>query len=238
MELGRLYQKVLQHLYQCVMRGAATSTVGNYAFFGGGSSSSTYSSTVNAYSRSLTRSVLTSLSEPKYRLTATTVGNYALFGGGSSSGSYYSTVDTYNSSLTRSTATSLSEARESPAATTVSNYALFGGGYYGPCSTVDAYNSSLTRSTIIDLSVARRGLAATTVGSYALFGGGYDGSSYCSTLDYYRYSENNKTVYLYKGAKYKFQNMDSEQIYSSTMGSISIPTPATGYIKIKNTTIS
>ena len=149
MELGRLYQKVLQHLYQCVMRGAATSTVGNYAFFGGGSSSSTYSSTVNAYSRSLTRSVLTSLSEPKYRLTATTVGNYALFGGGSSSGSYY-----------------------------------------------------------------------------------------CSTLDYYRYSENNKTVYLYKGAKYKFQNMDSEQIYSSTMGSISIPTPATGYIKIKNTTIS
>ena len=194
MELGRLYQKVLQHLYQCVMRGAATSTVGNYAFFGGGSSSSTYSSTVNAYSRSLTRSVLTTLSEPKYRLTATTVGNYALFGGGSSSGSYYSTVDTYN--------------------------------------------SSLTRSTIIDLSVARRGLAATTVGSYALFGGGYDGSSYCSTLDYYRYSENNKTVYLYKGAKYKFQNMDSEQIYSSTMGSISIPTPAIGYIKIKNTTIS
>ena len=132
----------------------------------------------------------------------------------------------------------MSEARCFLNATTVENYALFGGGYYGPCSTVDAYNSSLTRSTIIDLSVARRGLAATTVGSYALFGGGYDGSSYCSTLDYYRYSENNKTVYLYKGAKYKFQNMDSEQIYSSTMGSISIPTPAIGYIKIKNTTIS
>ena len=194
MELGRLYQKVLQHLYQCVMRGAATSTVGNYA----------------------------------------------LFGGGSSSGSYYSTVDTYNSSLTRSTTTSLSEARCFLNATTVENYALFGGGYYGSncCSTVDAYNSSLTRSTIIDLSVARRSLAATTVGDYALFGGGYDGSSYCSTLDYYRYSGNNKTVYLYKGAKYKFQNMDSEQIYSSTMGSISIPTPAIGYIKIKNTTIS
>ena len=97
---------------------------------------------------------------------------------------------------------------------------------------------TLSKGTTTSLSVASSFLAATTVGSYALFGGGYDGSSTCSTLDYYRYSENNKTVYLHKGAKYKFQNMDSEQIYSSTMGSISIPTPATGYIKIKNTTIS
>ena len=158
--------------------------------------------------------------------------------------SRYTTIkfDNYGTgpTLSKSTAPSLSVARYDLAATTVESYALFGGGYDGSncCSAVDAYNSSLTRGIIIDLSVARRSLAATTVGDYALFGGGYDGSSYCSTLDYYRYSGNNKTVYLYKGAKYKFQNMDSEQIYSSTMGSISIPTPATGYIKIKNTTIS
>ena len=188
----------------------------------------------------LSKSTAPSLSVARYDLAATTVGSYALFGGGYDGSNCYSTVDRYISSLAKSTAPSLSVARYDLAATTVESYALFSGGYDGSncCSAVDAYNSSLTRGIIIDLSVARRSLAATTVGDYALFGGGYDGSSYCSTLDYYRYSGNNKTVYLYKGAKYKFQNMDSEQIYSSTMGSISIPTPAIGYIKIKNTTIS
>ena len=123
-------------------RPVATS-VGNYALFGGGYGSG-YSSTVDAYDTSLTRTTPTALSAARQQLAATTVGNYALFGGGSGSGSpgHLSTVDAYDTSLTRTTPTALSVAREFLAATTVGNYALFGGGrdsHYYFSSTVDAY---------------------------------------------------------------------------------------------------
>ena len=42
---------------------------------------------------------------------------------------------------------------------------------------------------------------------------------------------------LYKNSKYKFQNMVEEETVTADMETISIPTPATGYIKFKNTTI-
>jgi len=57
----------------------AATTIGNYALFGGGYSTSV----VDAYDTSLTRTTPTPLSVARYNLAATTVGNYALFGGGS-----------------------------------------------------------------------------------------------------------------------------------------------------------
>ena len=69
----------------------AATSVGNYALFGGGDSS-----TVDAYDTSLTRSTPTALSVARESLAVASVGNYALFGGGfysSSEGS--STVDAY-----------------------------------------------------------------------------------------------------------------------------------------------
>ena len=54
-------------------------SVGNYALFGGGD---TTTATVDAYDASLTRTTATPLSEARIYLTATSVGNYALFGGG------------------------------------------------------------------------------------------------------------------------------------------------------------
>lgn len=53
----------------------------------------------------------------------------------------------------------------------------------------------------------RYNLAATTVGNYALFGGGSSNGSAevaLSTIDYYKYNANDKPLYVYKGAKYKF----------------------------------
>ena len=208
----------------------SATTVGNYALFGGGGNDGNiYSSTVDAYNSSLTRTTATSLSKGRIDLAATTVGNYALFGGGCGYGingytSYSSTVDAYNSSLTRTTATdldhnfcylssttvgnyalfaisdptydsyessvnayntsltriiatNLSKARGSISSTTVGNYALFAGGSFSYVNsnfnTVDVYNSSLTRTTATSLSIARHSMNATTVGNYALFGGGY-----------------------------------------------------------------
>ena len=117
----------------------AATTVGDYALFGGGRSSSN-SSTVDAYNTSLTRTTATPLSVARYYLVAASVGNYALFCGGS----YQTTIDAYDASLIRTTATPLSAGRSYLAATTVGNYALFGGGYTrsGYSDTIDAYTVS------------------------------------------------------------------------------------------------
>ena len=174
----------------------AATTVGDYALFGGGSSSSSFS-TVDAYDSNLEQQTPPAvLSQGRSELVATTVGNYALFGGGSyfsSSSLYYSsTVDAYDSNLEQQTPPAvLSQGRYRLAATTVGNYALFGGGYgsyLSYSSTVDAYDQNLQKPTPqpAGLSEGRNMLAATTVGNYALFGGGYgSSSSYSSTVDAY-----------------------------------------------------
>lgn len=200
---------------------------------GGDISSSPYvTATVDAYTSNLVRSTATSLSWARSSLAATTVGNYAIFAGGYVSGSTSSGgEDVYNSSLTRSTPiTSLGVGGKGIAATAVGNYALFANG-----SSVGAYDNNLVKINVPNLRQQRSDLAATTVGSYALFGGGDYGSTDYNTVDAY---ETLAEIPVYKGSKYKFQNMSSEATVTSNMKVLSIPTPATGYIKIKNTTIS
>ena len=68
---------------------AQTTTIGNYALFGGGNNNG---SIVDVYDASLTRTATTNLSIYRYMHAATTVGNYALFGGGYGS---YDTVEAY-----------------------------------------------------------------------------------------------------------------------------------------------
>ena len=165
----------------------AATTVGDYALFGGGYTS-TYQNEVDAYNKSLTRTIPTALVVTRSYLAATTVGDYALFGGGTN-GSSTARVDAYDTSLIQTKTTSLSYTRYFLAATTIGDYALFGGGTSanntnGRRSTVDAYDRSLTRTIPTELSVARSHLAATTVGDYALFGGG-TGSGLASAVDAY-----------------------------------------------------
>ena len=123
--------------------GLAATTVGNYALFGGGA---VVSSVVDAYDKSLTRTIAPELTVARYSTTATTVGGFALFGGGEnplySGGTYVDVVDVYDTSLTRTTTTKLNKGRSMLTATTVGNYALFGGGYINGdkyTDIVDAY---------------------------------------------------------------------------------------------------
>lgn len=177
--------------------GMSTTTVGNYALFGGGAnnraSTPTAVDTVDAYDSSLTKSTPTALSQARYSIGATTVGSYALFGGGYAS-SFVKTVDAYNTSLTRSTPTQLLRARRDIAATSVGGYALFGGGYMITVAPdVDVYNASLTHSLASDFSQARFESGATTIGNYALFAGGRHSSGsgsqyYTATGDAYNSS--------------------------------------------------
>lgn len=163
-------------------RDIAVTSTGNHAIFGGGcstSSTSSYSASVTAYDRSLTRTVPTALSLARKYLAAASIGGYALFGGGcqgTTGSTIYSTVDAYNSSLTRSIPTALSEVKYHVAAASIGGYALFAGGRpksSSYTSVVDTYNSSLTRGSAAALAVARSEMGAATNANYALFACGY-----------------------------------------------------------------
>lgn len=117
--------------------GAGTS-VGKYALFGGGNSSSTTTSyaTVDAYDPSLVRMTISPLSGTRFSNAAATTGtdDYALFAGGFSyennTFGSYATVDVYNQSLTKTVGPGLSRSMGRMAGTKVGLYALFGGGDY------------------------------------------------------------------------------------------------------------
>jgi hypothetical protein len=183
----------------------AAGSVGSYVLFGGGGPNGGYTSVVDAYNTSLTRSTPTALSQARSGLAAGSVGNYVLFGGGVAaganvnSGTFSAVVDAYNASLTRSIPTALSFSYPGHAAGSVGNYVLFGGGITGSTgwstfsAVVEAYNTSLIKSTPTTLSLARSHLAAGSVGNYVLFGGGQalsdsGGREYTSTVDAYNAS--------------------------------------------------
>lgn len=163
----------------------ASTSVGNYALFGGGAGDS-ISDTVDAYDASFTKTIPTALSVARYSLAATKIGSYALFGGGYN-GNATNAVDAYNTSLTKTTPTALSSARYSLSATNVGNYALFAGGS-GNSDVVDAYDTSLTRTIPTALSVPKFVMAATTIGDHALFGGGRSGRITSAVVDAYNSS--------------------------------------------------
>ena len=134
------------------------------------------------------------------------------------------------------------------AATTSNDHAFFGGDRIGGdvhssssiSPKVDVYSRNLTRDSVPDLDLGKDYLAAASVGCYSIFGGGTtygsEGTKYCATVDAYTLSPFRLT--LYKNSKYKFQNMSDEVTVTGNFSIISIPTPATGYVKYKSTTIS
>ena len=169
--------------------GLAAASVGDYALFGGGGGlySADYNCTVDAYSGSLTKVDVLSLSTPGlYDVCAASVGNHALFAGRIGSVTQCEVI-AYDENLTQSFPTDLSRGRRGIATTTNGKYALFGGGYdyMGYSKTVDAYNENLTRTTPTALSQGRDNFAATYFGKYALFGGGYGPAPSLNTVDAY-----------------------------------------------------
>jgi len=147
--------------------------------------SSNYTSGVDSFNTSLTKTGITSLSKNRDMLASANNGDYAIFAGGTqnenytSSDGFLSTVDAYNSSLTRSTPTALSQSRRDLGGSSVGDYAIFAGGSaisYARSNVVDAYNKSLTRSIATTLSSTTERLGSARNNTYALFGGGYNGN--------------------------------------------------------------
>lgn len=177
--------------YECYW--LSSTTVGNYALFGGGYYNETiyhnayeysnYERTsyyVTAYDYNLTTQNASSFTCDRHSLAATAVGNYALFGGGFCAEiaiyGVKSNVDVYDNSLTH-TQLNLSVARAGLAATTVGNYALFGGGgdYNSISYVVDVFDASLVHTTADALTYSSNlsnyniNMKSVTVGDYALF---------------------------------------------------------------------
>lgn len=222
-------------------------TAGEYAIFAGGytystdDGSSKRARNVDAYSSSLVHSTLADVTYDYYD-TATSVGNYALFATGYYAQASNASVDVYNISLVKLTPVNLSDKKDLSSATAIANFALFGGGQSNAeiFSKVEGFDKNLVLHQFEDLSETRCSLAATTVGNYAFFAGGFNGYSgeNSATVDCYEYVEKNLELTLYKGTRYKFQDMDAEVTVEADMETKTIATPATGYIKLKKVTLS
>lgn len=159
--------------------GFGLASVGNYAIMAGGRARYDVHPYVNAFNKSLTRTIAADLSSKREVAMATTVGNYAIFAGGSGFyyGENYDVVEAYNSSLTKKSVASLSGPPYEVGVIngiTLDGYALFAN---GNTKIVDTYNSSLTKSTTTNLSKIRESATAAAIGNYALFLGGYEDST-------------------------------------------------------------
>jgi len=175
-------------------RALSAASVGNYALFAGGdttTSSSSNSKLVDAYNSSLTRTSATGLSMAASEMAAVSAGGYAMFGGGSNDMDLIDVVNAYSASLTRVTPTVLSQARYKVEAVSVGSCALFYGGqkarsgYENMVNIMDVYDASLTRTTATPLSVARLGASAVSFGNYAMFGGGGNDDGKSAIVDVY-----------------------------------------------------
>lgn len=152
--------------------GKSAGTIGNYALFAGGVDSSfNYTSTVDVYDSTLTKTTSSSLSIGRCYLSEAVVGKYVLFAGGEHQ-KPVANVDAFTAALTRTSVTDLRAARYWMGSASVGNYALFAGGRCNSNSIVDAYTSALSRTTASSLSSGRDSIVSTTVGNYALFAGG------------------------------------------------------------------
>lgn len=169
-------------------------SIGNYAIFAGGYNRSYYS-TVDVYDSSLTRTTGTPLSEPKSAMAPGSNESYAIFTGGyGSAGGYFLLTDVYDKSLTHTTI-SRSVNGSGAASVSMGGNIVVSGGYINDSSSglqnystgFYVYDSSLTLTTPYRLSGKRSQHAMAYVGDYALVGGGYNGTSYVSSVEYFKF---------------------------------------------------
>lgn len=209
----------------------------NYAIFAGGYLDSGISSSVTAYDSTLVKATSPSpLSSGRVWMASGTAGDYALFVGGEISGGVTNVAEAYDKNLNKITAPNYTWVVRAAATTSLGSYLLIMGGmgnlnYY---NIVRYYDSNLVLHETGPLFHLSKDGAAASAGEYAYFYGGHKGNSYWGEFDVYHLP--NK-VTVYPGTKYKLGSMQNETT-SSTMQTITTDAPISGYIKIKNATIS
>ncbi len=144
-----------------------------YALFGGGQSEgSNVSNTVDAYDKTLAKTVAPTMESVKYEHAAAHTEDYAIFSGGYRGLTH---VDAYNSALARTTAPKPDVGRYRLSGTHTPNHALFAGGYdvYNTArADVDAYDNDLARTVATALSAEKYYMGAGSINGVAIFVGG------------------------------------------------------------------
>lgn len=143
----------------------------NYAIALGGETED-YSAVVDAYSKTLTRTRASDLSEARLGY-AVSNGSYVLLGGGDTTDSDTDAVDAYNLSLTRSMAPALSDTASIDITTGANNGYMFFAGVVSKDS-ADVYTSTLAKTSSLSFSERRRSCGTTNAGDYVIFAGGRD----------------------------------------------------------------
>lgn len=127
----------------------ASATVNNYIFFAGGRNENGPCSEVEIYDVNKNywitdNNAVSSLSEPRFGLSAESTNGLVLFAGGETSYGYSRRVDIYNVNMREWSTDNLSEARTGMAVTKSGNFILFAGGKNGENSyskVVDIYDT-------------------------------------------------------------------------------------------------
>ena len=155
-------------------------SLGNYAIFGGGCSSSS-SIFAEIYDSSLTKiSNSYKFSKKSYGMMAASIEKYVIFAGGTTSSTIppstsdqYSNATAFNKNLTNVSIKSLSHPRWNSAATNINRkYAIFSGDGGHKTTSIDVYDNELTLTTInnafYNYSLYSVG---TSINNYALLAG-------------------------------------------------------------------
>ena len=199
-----VYEGVAPYPLTTARSNLAAATAGDYAIFGGGtSSSSTIVSTVNAFDSSLTRTVPTGMGATAYNYAAASANQErVVFAGGSTNttNNTYATnsVTFYTSTLGRGT-TTLTYTTQNAAGVSAGTYALIAGGHQNSGTnvyhaTVNAFTPLGTRSTPTALSLGRQSAQAASVDGVAFIAGGYGSSGVVGNVDRYDASLTRTTV--------------------------------------------
>ncbi len=157
----------------------AGASVDNYALVAGGrtNSRSGVVSNVAAYNKSLTKTVVSSLTTDNAFMTGCRLNdNLVIFGGGNKE----SKINSYNSSLTQGASSQTFYDNKNMGTAVLDGKAVYAGGYDNNGTgkpQVCLFDSSLTRSEVSMGLIKGRPVAGVTMDGYVLFGGGYYGTT-------------------------------------------------------------
>lgn len=170
--------------------GRASTVVGNYALFAGGTWREEFSddytmhyvTIVDAYNSSLTHSTAPALDVSRTLFAGVSISGHALFTGANSS---TQTAVVYDSSLTRTLISSTATGSNLKGTTLKSGseeFAFIGG---GGSTTIYVFDTSLTERTAefnMKFSSSKSNCAATTIGQFAIFAGGSSSDAEAITM--------------------------------------------------------
>jgi len=171
----------------------ASTTVGNYAIFAGGTtgSSSKKVTTVSASDLIADNSTLT-LDTARSHPVGVSFNNYAMIAGGTSGALLYpiqTGIEIYNSSLVKQSTINMDVRRAALAGGVVGSYAVFSGGSNNTTSQNDLYKIEAFDTSFVKVSTTidnlnkdsdyygTEGLTAVSSGNYIVFAGGVGGNS-------------------------------------------------------------